>query len=85
MTSIEVTIRDAILSSACLDTYTRDLSDLCRAYNLPVPDLTQVHQYNRPNTPNSIKSEGSDLDSEPDDNQDTTPVAILCHEETNYE
>ena len=33
----------------------------------------------------TIKSEGSDLESEPDDNQDTTPVAILCHEETNYE
>ena len=69
MSSIEVSIKEAVLPPAlanaalliaapslgCLNTYCRALTDLCRAYSLPLPDLAQVLQY-RPMTTSSITS-----------------------------
>ena len=44
-------------SLGCLNTYIKALSDLYRAYSLPVPDLANVHQYGS-TLPSSITSVG---------------------------
>ena len=41
-------------SLGCLNTYTTAITDLCRSYGLPVPDLAQVLEY-RPTTSPSTK------------------------------
>ena len=49
--SLEKTEKNALYVSFKNYTYTRALSELCRAYNLPVPDLAHVHKFNRQNPP----------------------------------
>lgn len=87
MTSIEVAIKDAVLpavlanaalliaapSLGCLNTYTRALSDLCRAYSLSVPDLTQVLQY-RSTSSTSITSVKSN------EGQEVTPGSMYLQD-----